>query len=485
MPPALATVVCAAGVVGLFLLDRDRGSRASPALWIAVAWLAIGASREISQWSNPTLLSESAEQLHEGSPLDRVFYTGLMVAGLIVLCVRGERTGRLLRANWPVLVFFVYCAVSVAWSDYPFVAFKRWTKVLGNLVMVLVALTDRDPREATRQLLTRTGFVLIPLSVLLIKYYPYLGRAFSPWTGAAYNSGAAIGKNGLGVMCLVFGLTAVWRCLDALQEPERRTKTRRLIAHGSVLAMALWLFWLADSATSLGCFAVGAALIVLSRWRPFASSAVVVHVAVAGIVSVCVLGLFITTDVGLLQAMGRDPTLTTRTGLWHDLLRISVDPWFGTGFDSFWLGARARILWQTHWWHPNQAHNGYLEVYLNLGWLGLVLLGVMIAGGYRNVIAALRGDAALGGFRLALFVVAVLYNLTEAAFKVMHPVWILFLLVVSIVPKEEAATAGARLGGRDSASASPLRPLTSRSPLRPVTDTLKTPRARRAWAPRH
>src|SRR5439155_14167174 len=153
MPPALATVVCAAGVVGLFLLDRDRGSRASPALWIAVAWLAIGASRDISQWSYPLLLVESAEQLNEGSPLDRLVYTGLLAAGLVVLCVRGERTRRLLLTNWPLLVFFAYCAVSVVWSDYPFVAFKRWTKVVGNLVMVLVVLTDRDPREATRQLL--------------------------------------------------------------------------------------------------------------------------------------------------------------------------------------------------------------------------------------------------------------------------------------------------------------------------------------------
>jgi O-antigen ligase len=345
---------------------------------------------------------------------------------------------------------------------------------LGNLVMVLVVLTDRDPPAAVRQLLTRTGFVLIPLSVLLIKYYPHLGRAFSPWTGAGYNSGAAIGKNGLGVICLVFGVAAVCRGLAALQEPERRAMVRGLLAHGAVLAMALWLFWKADSATSLGCFAVGAALLGLSRSRTFASSTLLVHLTVAGIVSLCVLGLFITTDVGLLQAMGRDPTLTTRTALWRDLLRITVDPWFGTGFESFWLGERARMLWRTHWWHPNQAHNGYLEVFLNLGWFGVMLLGVTIAAGYRNVVTALRANPALGGLRLALFVAAVLYNLTEAAFKVLHPVWIVFLLAVSTMPST-VTTAVAGVGVRDQA-----RP----SPLRPVGRTLTTPRPRRAWAPR-
>ncbi len=42
-----------------------------------------------------------------------------------------------------------------------------------------------------------------------------------------------------------------------------------------------------------------------------------------------------------------------------------------------------------------------------------------------------RQDQAIGGFALALFVIAIIYNLTEAAFKVMHPVWIAFLLATS------------------------------------------------------
>src|SRR2546426_7213329 len=172
MPSGLAAVVCAAGILGLFLLDRDRTSRTSPALWVPAAWLAIAAARDISQWFNTVLVTDSPDQLLEGSPVDRVIYAGLLVAGLVVLVSRAERARSLLRANWPLIVFFLFCAISVLWSDYPFVAFKRWTKALGNLVMVLVVLTERDPPAAVRQLLTRTGFLLIPLSVLLIKYFP-------------------------------------------------------------------------------------------------------------------------------------------------------------------------------------------------------------------------------------------------------------------------------------------------------------------------
>ena len=66
--------------------------------------------------------------------------------------------------------------VSLLWSDFPDVAFKRWTKALGDLVMVLVVLSDREPISAVKRLFSRTEFLLIPLSVLLIKYYPTLGR---------------------------------------------------------------------------------------------------------------------------------------------------------------------------------------------------------------------------------------------------------------------------------------------------------------------
>src|SRR5713101_5199194 len=125
--------------------------------------------------------ARTPEQLLEGSPLDRYLLTGLLALGIIVLIRRGRESGIILRANGPILLFFLYCAVSVLWSDYPDVAFKRWTKALGDIVMVMVVLTDSDRYSAVKKLLARTGFLLIPVSVLLIKYYPSLGRAYSRW----------------------------------------------------------------------------------------------------------------------------------------------------------------------------------------------------------------------------------------------------------------------------------------------------------------
>ena len=436
MTPGTATVVYALAILVLFRLDRDRKSPVSAALWLPVAWMSIGASRAVSQWLQLAPVMESPDQYVDGSPLDRLILAGLLAGGVIVLLTRGQRVGTVLRANGPLLVFFYYCAASVLWSDYPFVAFKRWTKALGNLVMVLIVLTETDPSAAVKRFLVRSGFLLVPLSVLLIKYYPDLGRGYTPWTWMPYYIGVAGDKNGLGVVCMVFGLGSLWRLVEGLHSRERPGVAGPLIAHGAVLAMAIWLFWKASSATALGCFLAGGGLILFTGRSRLAPRPAAAHVLVVAIVSLCLLGVFVAPELGLVQAMGRNSTLTGRTELWEELIQMSEHPWVGTGFESFWLGDRAKALWENHWWHPNEAHNGYLEVFLNLGWVGVALLGFVMAWGYRNVVRSLRLSPELSRLRLAYFIVAVLYNMTEAGFKVMHPVWITFVLAIIATPPE-------------------------------------------------
>jgi O-antigen ligase len=126
------------------------------------------------------------------------------------------------------------------------------------------------------------------------------------------------------------------------------------------------------------------------------------------------------------------------------VLGNSVNPVFGTGFESFWLGERLRKMWSVYV-GINQAHNGYIEIYLNLGWVGVSLLVLLILTGYRNVIAMLRREPSAGGMRLAYFVVGVIYNFTEASFKMMTPVWIMFLVAITAIPEVKSLTGSALL----------------------------------------
>jgi exopolysaccharide production protein ExoQ len=352
-----------------------------------------------------------------------------------VLIARGRRTGTLLSANVPLLLFFVYCAVSCLWSDFPLVAAKRLTKALGNVTMVMLVLTDPDPLRAVRRVLARTGFLLIPLSVLLIKYYPDLGRGYIKWEWTLMYLGVATDKNGLGALCLVFGIGSLWRFIQVFRDKASSPRAGPLIAHGILLAMTLWLFRLADSSTSISCFVLAGVLILLTI-RGKAQSTARLHAIMATMAVLALVGyVFQDAYTFVVEALGRNTTLTGRTDIWADLFQMDRSPWLGTGFESFWIGPRLEYLWNKYYFHPNQAHNGYIETYLNLGWVGVGLLVLLIASGYRNVVDAFRRDPTAGSLRLAFLVVAVIYNITEAAFKVMHPVWIAFFLAITAVPQ--------------------------------------------------
>lgn len=432
MSPQLAAAVFATGILGLLYLDEERNARISPAVWIAVVWLFLGSSRMVSQWLGSAATLDNPTQYLEGSPIDRAVLTGLLGIAVLVLISRGGLTVGVLKANAPALLFFGFCAASILWSDFPQVAFKRWTKAVGNLVMVLLILTEQNPLMAIKQLFARTGFILIPLSILLIKYYPALGRGYNGFTWTTFYCGASTDKNGLGTLCLVFGLASFWMMVRAFQDKERSNRGRHLVAHGLLQAMNIWLLWMAHSSTSLACFILGCAIILITTFKPRPST---VHTLAGSVACVAVLAyMFQDAYAGLVGALGRDTNLTGRTDIWNDLFTMNLNPLVGTGFESFWLGPRAEYFWNKYYFHPNQAHNGYIEIYITLGILGLALLTWQFVAGYRNIVSSVRRNLPFASLQLALLVAAALYNMTEAAFKIMHPVWIAFLFSTMTTP---------------------------------------------------
>jgi len=436
----LANLVFAVGICLLFYLDRDPLAKTSKALWIPVAWLFLSGSRPFSLWladfgltSMPAGI-DSPDQYLDGSPIDRLVYITLLVLGLIALSARKRRVWSLLRSNSLILLFFFYCAISVLWSDYPLVAFKRWIKSAGDPIMVMIILTDFGGIAALKRVFARTAFLLIPISVLYIKYHPDLGRGYNRWSYLPSYTGITLTKNMLGMVCLVFGLGVLWCFIAAWQHVAGKERKRRLIAHGVVLAMTFWLFWMANSVTSLVCFALAASLMVAVSFFETARKPLFLHSLVTTSAIVPLMALFSGSGAGIIESLGRDSSLTGRTAIWQAVLSVSGSPLFGTGFESFWMGDRLQKVWDMTAKGIQEAHNGYLEVYLNLGFIGLGLIIIMLVVGYRHVIAELPRDPIIGSLKLAYFVVAVVYNLSEAGFRELSLTWITFLVAITLVP---------------------------------------------------
>jgi len=432
MIPSLASFICACGIVGLFYLDRDKTLRPSKALWLPILWLALVGSRPLSAWFGfaPT----GTNQQLEGSPFDAAVFGILSALAVGVLIYRSKRTRAVLVANWPILIYFIFCLISVTWSYHPDIAFKRWIKATGDLWMVLVIVTDPQPVAAFKRLISRLGFVLLPASMLLIKYYGNLGRAYAP-NGELMNTGVSTDKNMLGVFLLVISMGTLWQVIGLLRAKRKPGRKRHLIAQGTLLLFGVSLLRMAHSSTAIACFILGGGLIIATSLRSFRNRPARVHALCLAIIAAGAATLLFGGVGSVAHALGRQSTLSGRTEIWAAVIPAAVNSIIGAGFESFWISPNVVKFQQAlvGWWHPeylNEAHNGYIEVYLNLGLVGVGLIAIILIRGYSRATKALRQNWSVAGLMLAYIIAAAVYSITEAGFRMLDPIWIFLLLAV-------------------------------------------------------
>jgi len=432
MNATLAFLIFSIGIGGLFLLDRDKSTRTSKALWLPVSWIWIVGSRPVSMWlgMNGSSSGGVLDATLEGSPLDAAVFQVLMIAGLIVLAQRGKTTKAILLALWPVLIYYLYCLISTAWSPFPEPSFKRWIKCVGDLVMVLVIVTDAHPGAALHRVISRVGFILFPYSVVLIKC-TNLGVMYDQ-AGPHY-TGVTTNKNTFGLTLYVVSIGVVWNICSLLLNKKAPNRTRRVIAQCSLLSIGILLLQLAHSATSVFCFLLGSGLMVASSLNVIRKRPGRLHALCLGIFLLGTLGM-ISGGGEVTSAMGRSSDFSGRTEIWAAAIASADSPWVGTGFESFWNKNAHRVA-NILWYYQsildlNSAHDGYIQIYLDLGWIGVCLISIIIISGYVRSVKAFRGNPQFGGLLLAYIVTCAFYNITESGFRIMTPSWISLLLAV-------------------------------------------------------
>lgn len=432
MPPVLALSLWFILLLILLRFDPARITGVSAALWVPLVWIFIAGSRLPSQWLGQGVVSQS-QAFEEGNPVDRSIYFILMALAIGVLMLRSFNWGNLIRRNFALILLLTFALVSVLWSDFPFVAFKRWFRDLGHYLMVLVVISDPRPLEAVSTVLRRVCYLLIPLSILLVKYYSYLAIHYSPWTGVQEYVGAATSKNTLGVICLVSGIFFFWDMVTRWPNRKERGTRKIVLVDIAFIAMALWLLNLSDSATSRVCLAIGCLVILATHTKTFKRRPAFLKFLIPACVCLyLILAFGFDINGALAKSIGRDPTLTGRSNIWNAVLSTQTNPMVGTGYESFWLGPRLSHVWELAG-PVNEAHNGYLEVYLNLGLAGDFLLLVFLLTCYRTICKKLSPSFAFATLSLSLWTVLLFYNMTESAAFNGQFLWITFVLIMTVV----------------------------------------------------
>src|SRR5262245_21759800 len=179
MPSSLATLLIGSFTFWLFRQDAKERPRVSSAVWIPFFWACVIATKPISIWLG--LGAADSIDGYQDSIIDKLLFLFLVIAGWMVLHKRRVNWRTIFASNRILLIYFIYLATSGLWAEEPIVAWKRWFKDAGNIIMALVLLTEKEPLEAIKSFLARCAYLLVPLAILVIKYYPEQSRRYDMW----------------------------------------------------------------------------------------------------------------------------------------------------------------------------------------------------------------------------------------------------------------------------------------------------------------
>ncbi|WEK51513.1 MAG: O-antigen ligase family protein [Candidatus Kaistia colombiensis] len=371
--------------------------------------------------TRPFAAASVAERV-EGSPLDRFAVFALFLLALVTLVVHHRAALSLFFRNLPLVAFTGFCFVSMVWSDYPGLTLRRaLLLVFLTTIAAGIAASLQDLRRFhTWWFVGLTGVMLINLA----------GTAL--WPGVAITD---IGVRGLYTQKNVAGLVAMITVICGATWMLGATRARSVGLGLLMLVPALLFLVITRSKTSIGLTGVAVMLIAMLACAEWLGARFVLLMIALGLIAVtALLGLFAVYDFdldALLTATLGDASFTGRDELWAFALRSARERfWLGHGYGAFWdVGLAADPLQRLEpgtWLGDveigtiNQAHSGYLELWLHVGLPATILATLIVIGGvFSGMAQAIAGPmkrparAAIGFMAMLLFLY-LLHNLTEA-----------------------------------------------------------------------
>ncbi len=287
---------------------------------------------------------------------------------------RGDWTGHL---RWPVIAFVVWALISFSWSQAPGTTGKRLVVLLADAFFAYaLARTASLLEMALWGFLTTGAVALISLGVDV-----FYQHSFAP-LNPEYRFMGVMEAN-YQAMNLVVGM------LCALTLLQRRPRWARWLLPAVVLEIGLLALTRSRLSAVLGLLLLAVLVVRWARehWQSSTRALAVVAVLAAAVPGVI---LAVGSDPGGVAErafmMGRTDTentrsLSNRAPLWSELFEsIEDQPVLGFGYAAFWTPARVeRVSLDQGWAVPN-GHDTYLDQWLSLGLVGMVLYCVALWG---------------------------------------------------------------------------------------------------------
>jgi len=398
----------------------------------------------------------------QGNVVNQLAWSLFAALGFIALWANPHQARKIFLASVPLMMLLVWCALSIFWAPDVFIASRRVIRVVF-VIIVAAGIAVAVPSLRTFH---RTAIVVLGVAMFINFTSVFLVPGLARDEGGNF-MGMYGHRNAAGLISTI----AFFCWLSAA-----RWSSDRLSRFFFYIGSGIWCIFTFFTASKTS--------IILSVLSPIAVITLSHIVRRYGIsVWVSFVTLFLTAMIFLSisiifanptldEIVGifvPDTTLTGRTILWRFLLEeISFHPWFGVGFGSFWgIGETSpAVVFGTGFISAtSQGHNGYLDILLTTGVVGLILFSIFMMStflyGMRSLhYHKLTGSNNAGAIEFLLYIIfaAVPSNITESSFlRGPADLWFFFVLAYFIFIREQYGNPGSSQPGFHAHSRAPGR----------------------------
>ena len=346
--------------------------------------------------------------------------TIFLAISLIFLALYSKEIALLFLKNKALVLLLLITWLSYFWSNDPSVTVRRSLLLTAFTLIACVAVLKLDLPDIIRTLLY-LSFFIVGSSIIFLIVFPELG--FNPDGRGA--RGVFLHKNIFSIF-LVTTLVATGAAIRLKILPQ-------YWGYG-YLALCCFLLILTNSATAwvVALITLAVHLLIKLRGLKLKYFLAIIALGVAAFFLLMPIAI-INLDV-LFASLDRDPTLTGRDDVWAYALRMIEDRMLlGYGYAAFWESEPfVSYVKETLNWHITHAHNGYLEVWLGLGFVGLGLIVFYYLGCVARLFLS-NPSPDIVAFVLPMLLGLIAYNLAETQLMIAKDIGWLIMLICALL----------------------------------------------------
>jgi O-antigen ligase len=351
--------------------------------------------------------------LTDGSPEWRLILSLCYLGIVVVLWPWYRETIFVLRRNWSLVALVLFAVLSSFWAEMPDLVLRKSIGLFGATLWG-IALAVRFSFSDHLRIFSWLFRIIAILSLACVILLPSYGISkVGEWRGIFEYKNALGSIMGLSVL-VEWQLPADSRISKILRSFALLLSTVLLLFSHSITPMVVLIVAL----SMMEIYKFAALRLRIPLYAIFLATSIVVTAGVT---------LLVANSDSVMGALGRSSNLSGRTEIWGLLLSpIAERPIAGYGYSGFWLGASSESI------AVNRAmrglvmysHNGYLEMLLTLGIIGLVLTLIFLGIGLKRALSfSEQRQAGSELWPLAFLLYFILHNLGECSILVQDIEW--------------------------------------------------------------